>query len=534
MSAGIWRCGSLSIPVRVRGRESVSQEHMTRKIFLFSFSLGALVLMISSLIFFGLQYRQTMDETYESLRGRASYAMRGLEAGGTAYLESLDPFNRITWIARDGRVLYDSAYPDLQELQDRDPEVKQALETGEGRGIRKSSPDGQQTMYYAVLCSDGTVLRVSRPVSAVRYAFAAVSPVLWAILLVLLISAVMAFRIANSIARPINEMDLDDLPNAAAYPELEPLVGRLTEQRRTIERQVQEREEHARERERMRREFTANVSHELKTPLTSISGFAELMSSGLCDDAKMIEFSGDIYRESRRLITLVNDILHLSELDELAGTDGAAGAYALTGIRSPAGAEQAEYTQEEYSRRTEEAVKPASGEKEEKREKQEISNIPGREMRRVDLFQIACDTVKRLQPAARKNHVTISVAGKPSYVFGVIRVLEEIVYNLCDNAIKYNHDNGSVDVYVRTDRAGRALLFVADTGIGIPPEEQERVFERFYRVDKSHSRRIGGTGLGLSIVKHGAQLHGASVEMESAPGKGTRITLRFPPPREEM
>ena len=491
---------------------------MTRKIFLYAFALGGLVLVVSTLILFGLQYRQTMDEAYAALREETSYAVIGLEEGGGAFLKKLDTINRITWIDGDGQVLFDSEFPGLKTPQGDFQEVRQALETGAGQGIRKSSSDGRQTIYYALRCSDGTVLRLSRPVSAVRYALAAVSPVLWAILLVLLISAAMAFRIASSIARPINEMDLDDLANGAVYPELEPLVGRLTQQRRTIEQQVREREEQARERERMRREFTANVSHELKTPLTSISGFAELMMSGMCDDAKMIEFSGDIYRESRRMITLVNDIIHLSELDELTAADEYAAICEPDPVRGLAGNEK-----------TDRADRAAGTGGPEPGQQKTAAEIPGRERQIVDLFQIACDTVERLQPAAQKKHITISAEGKTARVFGMVRTLEEIVYNLCDNAIKYNHDGGTVDVSVRQDQEERAVLIVEDTGIGIPPEEQERIFERFYRVDKSHSRRIGGTGLGLSIVKHGAQIHGASIELESTPGKGTRITLRFPP-----
>ena len=509
---------------------------MTRKIFLHAFALGALVLALCSLILFGVQYSRALDETYAALQAEASYAASGLEIGGIRYLQSLDNTNRVTWIDADGEVLYDSEYPEGIANQAKDREVRQALETGSGQVIRRSTSGGAQMMYYAFRCEDGTVLRLSRPLSAVRSAFLAVSPGLWVILLVLLISAATAFRIAQSIAGPVNEMELEDLPNAAPYPELQPLVERMLEQREIIARQAVEQEQvrreaveaQTREQERMRREFSANVSHELKTPLTSISGFAELMSGGLCDEATMIEFAGDIYRESQRLIALVNDIIRISELDEGE-------------------------------------LLPDSGE--------------------VDLVETARNVIDILRPAADKRHIELEIeadieeparavepagavsaesaqhAGSAAAVTGTARLIEEMVYNLCDNAVKYNREGGRVLVRIwkegsgkadgasgtdpdpsfggagssgedktgtGTDQSGAVCISVEDTGIGIPEEEQERVFERFYRVDKSHSRKMGGTGLGLSIVKHTAQLHGASVDLESHPGEGTKITVRFP------
>lgn len=477
---------------------------MTKKIFIFSFSLGVLILLISTVIFFGIQYVQTMDETYAALQGEASYAASGLEAGGIEYLRSLDNTNRITWISPDGSVLYDSEHPGLDMNQGGFPEVQKALLEGSGQGVRRSLSGGTQTMYYAFLCGDGTVLRLSRPLAAVKNAFQAVIPMLGGLLLVLVISAVLSFHIARSIANPINRLDLDNLGQAAVYPELYPLVERLREQRETIERQADERG-------RMRREFSANVSHELKTPLTSISGFAELMRDGLCDEERMIEFAGDIYRESQRLIALVNDTIRLSELDEGA-------------------------------------VRQDMGE--------------------VDLVRASREVVKTLRPAAQRRGITIELeilresvsedqestpkggvegAAEDSVqcgdtaehegirVFGSSHIMSEMLYNLCDNAVKYNRDGGRVTVRLWQEGEAAAVS-VEDTGIGIPVSEQERVFERFYRVDKSHSRQIGGTGLGLSIVKHAAQFHGAEIEMESEPGRGTRITVRIPkcPAEEEI
>ena len=523
---------------------------MTKKILLYTFSLGALVLVTCMAIFFGLEYTHTMEDTYAALRGEASYAASGLEVGGIDYLKSLDNTNRVTWIDRDGSVLYDSDYPELSASQREFGEVRQALEQGAGQGVRKSSSGGRQTMYYAFLCGDGTVLRLSRPLSTVWDAFVAVSPALWVIVLILLISAASAYRIAQSIAKPVNEMDLGDSPGqplASPYPELQPLVERLEEQKKTIgqqaaereqirreaiEQQARERVEHAQEQERMRREFTANVSHELKTPLTSISGFAELMRGGLCDEEKMIEFAGDIYRESQRLIALVNDIMQISELDE--------------GL-----------------------VDPEIGE--------------------VDLAAAAENVVRILQPEADRRRVKIGIRNLEEGVSirGSHRLIDEMIYNLCDNAVKYNREGGSVTVTVGTDtepdteqkagpggsaavtvgldtekktetkagpdgrvtvtagtdtepdggkngeRRGRPFIAVEDTGIGIPEEDRDRVFERFYRVDKSHSRQMGGTGLGLSIVKHAARFHGADLSLESESERGTRITVRFPEPDGE-
>ena len=464
---------------------------MAKKIFFNSFLLGAAVLLICTVIFFSLQYSQTMQETYKALQGEASYAAVGLRTGGIGYLKSLENINRITWIAHDGEVLYDSEHPELTINQNQFPEVKSALEKGTGQGIRESSSGGGQTMYYAFLCGDGTILRLSRPVSALSYAFRTVTPILGTLVLVLLISSAVAFRSARSIAEPINRLNLDDLQYEEIYPELFPLVDRLKEQRETIEREAEEREW-------IRREFSANVSHELKTPLTSISGFAELMSSGLCDEEKMIEFAGDIYRESQRVIALINDIIRISELDEGEVHDEAEEVDLL---------KSAEIAVRSLSHSAEKrGIKmTVTGPEEEGRTPGEEGSAPGEEGRTSGETEAA-------------GAVRVS---------GSAHLIGEIIYNLCDNAVKYNRDGGEVNVRVWND--GRnACVTVEDTGIGIPASEQERVFERFYRVDKSHSRKIGGTGLGLSIVKHAAQFHDAAIELDSEPGRGTKITLRFP------
>ncbi len=434
---------------------------MIKTIFRNTFLVGILVLILCAVLFFGIQYSQVKDEAYDALRQEAVYAEQGLMLSGDAYLQSLDHANRVTWISSDGSVIYDSEYALPVASQKDCPEVQAAMAEGEGEGIRKSESSGENTMYYARKCSDGTVLRLSRPLSAVRQALIVVSPVMWVLVLVLLISGVLAFRVAKQIVRPINDMDLDH--PESTYPELAPLVGKIREQKMTIQEEVSQRES-------LRREFTANVSHELKTPLTSISGFAELIAEGVATGDKAKEFSKDIYKESQRLLALIEDIIKLSKLDE-------------------------------------DAVGP--------------------EHEQVDLYDLAADVLNGLRPAAEKQNISLQLTGDHAEVSGNWQLLSEMVYNLCDNGIKYNHFGGTVTVDVSVQDE-QPRLSVEDTGIGIAKEHQKRVFERFYRVDKSHSKEIGGTGLGLSIVKHGAQYHNAQVKLESEPGIGTKVILEFP------
>ena len=541
---------------------------MTKTIFKSVFAVGISVMLLCAVLFFGLQYREIYDETYAALQQEAVYAENGLRIGGKSYLESLGSVNRITWIAADGAVLYDNEFPGETANQADCPEVRDALAAGEGKGSRKSESSGESTMYYALRCEDGSVLRLSRPLSAVRTAAAAVSPVLWVTVLVLMISGVLAFRAAQQITQPINALDLDN-PDPNIYSELAPLVSRIQVQNFTIQEQIVElkrrqeefsaltasmsegfllidrdavvlsvngtaqrllsvveigdkldpggeiREvvmtalhgEHAEtlftqdgeawefianpvqihgkpsgavlllvnvtereQREQLRQEFSANVSHELKTPLTSISGFAELMAQGMVPQEKTEEFASDIYREAQRLIALVDDIIRLSKLDE--------------------GGLQMQWET-------------------------------------VDLKALSADVLETLRAAAEKRKIRMELVGETVTVDGVYRLLHETVYNLCDNAVKYNREGGIVTVTAAETAAG-ATLTVSDTGIGIPYAEQGRVFERFYRVDKSHSKELGGTGLGLSIVKHAAQYLGASVTLDSTPGEGTAVTLTFP------
>ena len=434
---------------------------MTKTIFRNAFLVGLLVLILCGALFFWVQYTQTEEETYAALQQEAVYAEQGLQIGGKPYLESLGHVNRITWIDQAGDVLYDSEYSLPIANQKDCAEVRAAMTDGEGQGIRMSESNGESTMYYALKCKDGTVLRLSRTLSAVQKAWLAARPVLWLLVLVLLISGVLSFRVARQIVKPINDLNLDQ-PDLKTYPEITPLIEKIQEQKQTIQ-------EEADQREALRREFSANVSHELKTPLTSISGFAELMAEGVVEDEKVQEFSRDIYKESQRLIVLIDDIIKLSRLDE-------------------------------------EAVGP--------------------EREPVDLYDLSAKVLEDLRPVAEKEGISLDLSGCHAVVPGVRQLLSEMIYNLCDNAIKYNRPGGSVYVDI-SKKQNEVCLAVTDTGIGIPPEHQKRVFERFYRVDKIHSKEIGGTGLGLSIVKHGAQYHGARIELESESGTGTQIRLIF-------
>ena len=553
---------------------------MTAKIFRNSFLTGLAVLLLAAAMLFSVLYRYCEEQIYTDLSTTAAYVAKGMELAGEDYLRSLDGPDRVTWVDADGTVRFDSE-ADASAMANHAgrEEIREALETGTGRSAHESETMLVRTLYYAQRLPDGTVLRLSCTQSAMASMLGAlVQALVWITLLMLAADGVVSFRLARSITQPINDLDLDAPRAESCYPELRPLINRLNDQNCTIRRQMEELERRQREfaalsdnmnegllvldrkknilsfnrsagrflasgdrgdrllrrgrcdealygaadtalngapaealtardgrtfrvlanpvaergqvtgavvllmdvteqeqREALRREFSANVSHELKTPLTSISGFAELMKEGLVPPDKSREFAGDIYRESRRLIGLVDDIINLSRLDEGGGF----------------------------------------------------------EWEQVDLTALSREVLDQLTPAAEARHVTLRLDGEAKNLRGVRQILREMVYNLVDNAIKYNKDGGSVTVSLRQD-AGQVRLEVADTGIGIPAAYQSRVFERFFRVDKSHSKEIGGTGLGLSIVKHGAVLHRAQLALRSEPGQGTAITVTFPSGTEEV
>lgn len=539
---------------------------MTGKIIRSLFSLAMLVLVIGAALFSGILYGYYEKQSFASLAQEAEQLQQTMEYVSPEQMRSTD---RITLISPDGTVLYDSvARADAMENHLSREEVAQALREGTGKSSHYSSTVLKKNLYYALRLEDGNVLRLSREQSSLGAMLLNMAwPIAATVAGLLLLAAGLSVRLARQITQPINAISPDDPQDV--YPELQPLTQRLRQQRETIRNQMDELSRRMREfsamtenmsegfllidlrghvltenhsasmllptdadniakcsqrelcqaaqqaltgqrcerllqqgertlsviaspvlesgqvtgavvltldvtereqREKLRREFSANVSHELKTPLTSISGFAELMSQGLVPPDKVREFSLDIQKECTRLTNLVEDIIDLSRLEEGGG----------------------DMTWED-----------------------------------IDLYTLCDDVLQNLEPVAKRQAVTLRLAGESLQVRGVYQVLREMIYNLCDNAIKYNRSGGSVTVTVARS-AGRASVAVADTGIGIPYEDQSRVFERFYRVDKSHSRAIGGTGLGLSIVKHAAALHGAEIKLQSQPEDGTVITVLFP------
>ena len=426
-----------------------------------------LILSITLIVFYAIfsiiLYNRNLEILESEVQQEAKYIQRAIDISGTKYLAEMDAVDwgaRVTCITADGEVLYDSRRDEkaLENHSERE-EVREALENGEGEDVRVSDTVGRELYYYAVLLDDGSVLRVAREMDSLMRTAFDMLPVMGGLAVLMIAFALLLARWQTKrLIKPINELDLENPLENSVYPELTPLLE-------AMDRQNKEKEAVS----NMRKEFSANVSHELKTPLTSISGYAEIMMNGMVRPADIPLFSERIYKEARRLITLVEDIIKLSKLDE----------------------ESVELEKEE-----------------------------------VDLYDLTREIVSRLAPQAAQKNIHMEVTGEPVIYKGIRQILDEMVYNICENAIKYNNDNGRVTVWVGSTLSGPKIS-VADTGIGIPKEHQERIFERFYRVDKSHSKERGGTGLGLSIVKHGAILHGAKVNVESDEGKGTRMEILF-------
>ncbi len=428
----------------------------------------AVTLLLSYTILTLIMYNRNLSLLESEVQQEARYIQTAINISGSEYLEEMnevDPSTRITRISRAGDVLYDTT-KDSSTLENHSgrTEVKEALSTGEGEEIRMSDTVGRELYYYAVLLGDGSVLRVSKTMDGLVGTALNVLPVMAGVGAAMLILAYfLAKWQTKRLVDPIYNLDLEHPLENKTYAELRPFLE-------AMDRQNKEKEAVS----NMRKEFSANVSHELKTPLTSISGYAEIMKNGMVRPEDMQGFSERIYKEARRLITLVEDIIKLSKLDE----------------------ESVELEKED-----------------------------------VDLFDLTREIVSRLSPQASQKHIRMEVTGEPVSCNGVRQILDEMIYNICENAVKYNNEGGKVTIWVGNTLSGPKVS-VADTGIGIPKEHQERIFERFYRVDKSHSKERGGTGLGLSIVKHGALLHGAKVSVESAPGKGTKMDILFPNPEE--
>lgn len=557
---------------------------MKKRIFRNIFLASLITAVLTGGLVLVAQYHIFADRIFTELASECSYVEAGLSqaADETAYLDSLSTGSRITLIQPDGTVVFDSV-SDVGSLDNHGtrPEVAEALESGSGSSSRFSDTQLIQNFYYAKLLPDGRVLRIATSQKSVLGIVGSMVPPLLGVIVVILILSVVFSRVAaKAIVSPINSLDLMNPLGNATYDELAPLLTKMERQRREIAARMAALSEKQREftavtvnmreglilldaedriltingsaaaifgadgktiagshvlmlnrsvalqqalenakaagagdatlikgaktyqvlasevqdngatvgtvililditdkvaAEQIRREFSANVSHELKTPLTSISGYAEIMRDGVARPEDTKRFAAKIFDESAQLMSLIDDIIRLSQLDEK-------------------------------------------------------ESLP--EFVTVDLRAVCQDVCARLRPQADKAHVTMNVDCKDASVRGIPKILEEIVRNLVDNAIKYNRKNGSVTVTL-SETAGRAMLRVADTGIGIPEEHLSRVFERFYRVDRSRSKQIGGTGLGLSIVKHSVETHGATMKLESGIGKGTTVTITFPAAERE-
>ncbi|MEA5059619.1 MAG: ATP-binding protein [Candidatus Pelethousia sp.] len=548
---------------------------MTKRIFKTILYVTLPVLLLCIGLITAIQYGYFEAGLRKELKNGALYIAQGIEMDGIEYLSALPRNeNRMTWVDADGQVLFDSQanVAALENHADRE-EIAEALTSGEGSSYRYSKTLSEKTLYYALRLEDGTVLRVSGAQSSIlALLWQMLQPILLIVLAAALLAGVLASKLAKRIVWPINALDLDDPASCEVYDELAPLIRKLQNQKLEIAERMEalcrnredlsaiaesmnegliflgpdetilslnssaarlfqaDREKnkgqklitlnrsselsrvaaqalggesatavlelHGRsyalyaspvpgrrgavllvlditekqQAELLRREFSANVSHELKTPLTSISGYAEIIRDGLADPQDVPEFAGRIHGEANRLLALIRDIIKLSSLDEGA----------------------------------------LDGQKES-----------------VELLALCGTVCGRMQQTATEKGLSLTLEGNPVLVYGVRAILDEMIFNLCDNAIQYNKPGGSVAVAVRKD-AGTALLTVTDTGIGIPQECREKVFERFYRVDKSHSKQTGGTGLGLSIVKHAAAYHGARISLRDVPEGGTRVEVRFP------
>lgn len=562
---------------------------MTKRIFRAIMSVSLLVCLAGMATVFGVLYRYFDSQLSEEVKNEAEYLAAAVESYGLDVLQDLpESAERVTLVASDGTVLFDN-YFDAAAMgshADRE-EIQGALQSGAAQTLRRSDTYRKQMVYYAIRLSSGNILRIS----TTRYTAAAVltsmiQPFLWIAFAILMLSGLLAAQVSHKIVEPLNQLDLEQPEDNESYVEIAPLLTKISWQKKTIQEQLEQakkqQEEFAQitenmqeglllldyrgdilssnrsamrilgisptaklfegsqrqnvialnrsesfctavdrvlagehqelileldggycqmtgnpvlhdgkveggvllfvdvtqqyQNEKLRREFTANVSHELKTPLTSISGFAEIMKDGLVRPEDVPQFAGKIFSESQRLITLVGDIIKISQLDE----------------------DMLPYEKEP-----------------------------------VDLYELSEEIVSRLQERADQKRITMTLSGQPAQVMTVRKIADEVIYNLCDNAIKYNQPQGTVEISVEPGTE-QVRLSVRDTGIGISPADQRRVFERFYRVDKSHSRQVGGTGLGLSIVKHGAAYLGVKIELESTPGKGSCFSLIWTQPKETI
>jgi two-component system phosphate regulon sensor histidine kinase PhoR len=439
----------------------------------------ALSVFLASLVFImGISYNYFTGLQKSQLKNETELAAQGVAKSGMNYFDNLNTEGyRITWIGADGSVLYDNeADTATMENHMEREEVKQALAGEYGESTRYSDTLSVKQLYAAKRLPDGSIVRLSIVQVAIwALILGFVQPICIVILIALVLTFVLASRIAKKIVKPINEIDLnkpEQYYGQENYKEVEPLLLHIAAQRNQLKKDQEQIEKTA----LIRQEFTANVSHELKTPLHAISGYAELLENGMVKEEDIKPFAGRIRSESSRMTKLVEDIIELTKLDN-------------------GGAEM--------------------------------------EWEDCNLLRIAENAVDSLDAAASALNISVSVDGTDAPIKGIPQTLYSIVYNLCDNAIKYNHAGGSVSVEIRPQK-NDTVLTVKDTGVGIPEECQDRVFERFYRVDRSHSTEVGGTGLGLSIVKHAVMIHGGRIKINSEIGKGTEFVVTLPNEPKEM
>ena len=437
---------------------------MKKKIFKYFACMITVAILATTLLLSWVNYEMFKGRVMDDLEayGRMFAVEMNGEAGTQSALHSLEEDIRVTLVHADGTVYYDNfADPNAMDNHADRPEIRQALENGSGSDIRNSSTVDQSAFYYAVRLKNGDVMRLAQEASNIWSVYFRSMPLIMLLAAgMACVSLYLAHLLTARLVQPIERMTahLNNVSGVARYPELEPFMDMIEQQHEEILRSAN-----------MRVEFTANVSHELKTPLTSISGYAELIESGMAQGEQAKTFAAEIHKSANRLLTLINDIIRLSQMD---------------------------------------------------------APMPDLKFEPVDLAQIATNTFEQLEMSARKADVTLQLDAKPAMVEADRQMMDELLYNLCDNAIRYNVHGGSVKLEVRPIR-DKVIVCVQDTGIGISPENQEHVFERFYRVDKSRSKATGGTGLGLAIVKHIAVKHNAQIELESEVGRGTKISVIF-------
>ena len=437
---------------------------MKKKIFKYFACMITVAILATTLLLSWVNYEMFKGRVMDDLEayGRMFAVEMNGEAETQSALHSLEEDIRVTLVHADGTVYYDNfADPNAMDNHADRPEIRQALENGSGSDIRNSSTVDQSAFYYAVRLKNGDVMRLAQEASNIWSVYFRSMPIIMLLAAgMACVSLYLAHLLTARLVQPIERMTahLNNVSGVARYPELEPFMDMIEQQHEEILRSAN-----------MRVEFTANVSHELKTPLTSISGYAELIESGMAQGEQAKTFAAEIHKSANRLLTLINDIIRLSQMD---------------------------------------------------------APMPDLKFEPVDLAQIAANTFEQLEMSARKADVTLQLDAKPAMVEADRQMMDELLYNLCDNAIRYNVHGGSVKLEIRPIR-DKVIVCVQDTGIGISPENQEHVFERFYRVDKSRSKATGGTGLGLAIVKHIAVKHNAQIELESELGRGTKISVIF-------